>query len=177
MSKKRVSYLFSFAAASVLAAALAGCGSSSSGDAPVVAAAPAAGGGAAVAAPSAGAPVGTAVITAAAAAPATTNTAANPAQAFGLIVAAGAAPVTVNSPPVVNFTVVDSAGKFVPGLTLTNTTSSAAGLAADANCSQNNVTFAMAKWDSTQNSWVSLISRQRYATADTATNRGTTAIP
>ena len=177
MSKKRVSYLFSFAAASVLAAALAGCGSSSSGDAPAVAAAPAAGGGAAVAAPSAGAPVGTAVITAAAAAPATTNTAANPAQAFGLIEAAGAAAVTVNSPPVVNFTVVDSAGKFVPGLTLTNTTSSAAGLAADANCSQNNVTFAMAKWDSTQNSWVNLISRQRYATANTTTNFGTTAVP
>jgi OmcA/MtrC family decaheme c-type cytochrome len=159
MSKQRYSYLFSFAAASVLAAALAGCGSSSSGDA-AVAAAPAAGGGAAVAAPAAaGAPVGTAVITAAAAAPATTNTAANPAQAFGLIVTAGAAPVTVNSPPVVNFTVVDSTGKFVPGLTLA--AASAAAAAADTNCSANNVTFAMAKYESSIGHWQSLISRQR----------------
>ena len=159
MSKKRFSYLFSLAAASVLAAALAGCGSSSSGDAPV-AAAPAAGGGAAVAAPAAvGAPVGTAVITAAAAAPAKTNTAANPAQAFGLIVTAGAAPVTVNSPPVVNFTVIDSTGKFVPSLKLAP--SAAADVTADANCSANNATFAMAKWDSTKGAWQSLISRQR----------------
>ncbi len=159
MSKKKFSYLFSFAAASVLAAALAGCGGSSGGDSTVAAAAPAAGGGAAAAAPAAGAPVGTAVITAAAAAPATTNTAANPAQAFGLIVTAGAAPVTVNSPPVVNFTVVDSTGKFVPGLTLA--AASAAAVAADTNCSANNVTFAMAKYDSSIGHWQSLISRQR----------------
>jgi OmcA/MtrC family decaheme c-type cytochrome len=70
---------------------------------------------------------------------------------------------------VVNFTVVDSTGKFVPGLKLANTTSSAAGLAADANCSQTNVTFAMAKFEN--GNWQNLISRQRYATTD-LTERG-----
>ena len=121
-------------------------------------------------------PAGTAVLTAAAANPATSNTAANPAQAFGLIYKAGANSVTIQSPPVVHFTVIGSDGKFVPGLKLVNTTSSAAGLAADANCSQNNVAaFAIAKFDGTN--WQSLISRQRYATADTAVNRGTAAIP
>jgi OmcA/MtrC family decaheme c-type cytochrome len=111
-----------------------------------------------------------AVITAAAKDPASTNTAANPAQAFGLIAGVGGATVTVNSPPVVNFTVVDSTGKFVPGLKLANTTSSAAGLAADPNCSQTNVTFAMAKFEN--GNWQNLISRQRYTTTD-LTERGT----
>jgi OmcA/MtrC family decaheme c-type cytochrome len=127
------------------------------------------------------APVGTAVIVAAAANPAGTNTADNPAKAFGLIQDVGAAAVVVQSPPVVNFTVIDSTGKFVPGLKLANTTSSAAGLAADANCSQNNVTFAMAKLNqpsgTSPSTWQSLISRQRYAVADTKTNRGTATVP
>ena len=107
-----------------------------------------------------GAPVGTALIAAAAANPAATNTANNPDQAFALVAAVGAAPVTVQSPPVVNFAVIDAAGKHVPGLQLVNTTSSAAGKIADPDCSQNNVTFAMAKFDGTN--WQSLISRQRY---------------
>ena len=168
MSKKRFSYLFSFAAASVLAVALAGCGGSSGGGGTDTV-----GGGTTVVTPpvttpggttATGAPAGTAVITAAAVAPATTNTADNPAQAFGLITAVGAAPVTVNSPPVVNFTVIDSTGKFVSGLALTNTAAatSAAASAADLNCGGANVTFAMAKWDGTY--WQNLISRQRFET-------------
>ena len=76
----------------------------------------------------------------------------------------------------VQFTVIGSDGKFVPGLKLVNTTSSAAGLAADPNCSQNNIAaFAIAKFDGTN--WQNLISRQRYATADTAVNRGTALVP
>ncbi len=144
-------------AAGLLAVALAGCGG---GDGDTTAAAPPAGGGAT--APAAGAPAGTAVVTAAAASPTTTNTAANPGQAFGLIAEVGAAPVTIQSPPVVNFTVIDSAGKFVPGLKLVV----AAG-AADPACSTSStsttghVTFAMAKLDSTTGYWQSLISRQR----------------
>lgn len=141
-----------FVAVSVFAVALAGCGGGSSSSAPAAGAA----------APAAGAPVGAAVITAAAAAPTTTNTAANPAQAFALIATVGAAPVTIQSPPVVNFTVIDAAGKFVPGLKLivaagkadpacTTSTTSTAG----------HVTFAMAKLDSTTGHWQSLISRQR----------------
>ncbi len=104
-------------------------------------------------------PTGTAVITAAAASPATTNTATNPNEAFNLIAAVGASPVVVQSPPVINFTVIDSAGKFVPGLTLA--AASAAAVAADTSCSANNVTFAIAKYDSATDNWQSLISRQR----------------
>lgn len=125
--------------------------------------------GTAAAGAAAGGPAGTAVISAAAANPAATNTAQNPNQAFGLIAATGATPVVVQSPPVVYFTVIDSTGKFVPGLTLVNPAGSAAGLAADPNCSGNNVTFAIAKFDGTN--WQNLISRQRYATADTTTKR------
>ena len=185
MSKKRVSYLFSLAAASVLAAALAGCGGSSGGGGTdtvgggttTVVAPPVTTPGGATAAGAPTVNVAAAALAAAGGTAAAVDVGANPAQAFNAIVAAGAAPVTVNSPPVVNFAVIDSTGKHVSGLKLVNTTSSAAGLAADPNCSQSNVTFAMAKWDSAQNSWVSMISRQRYATADTKTNRGTTAIP
>ncbi len=144
---------------------LAACGGGGGGT--TTAAAPAAGGaGGAVAA--AGAPVGTAVVTAAAAAPATTNTAANPAQAFALVNAAGGAAVTVNSPPVLNFTVIDSTGKFVSGLKLANTAaaSSAAASTADPICGGANVTAAIAKFDGSN--WQSLISRQRLA-ADSKT--------
>jgi len=165
------------AAASLVALAIAGCGGGS--DAPVVTppvvTPPVVTPPVVVVPPVDAPPAGTAVLTAAAANPATSNTAANPAQAFGLIQTAGANSVTIQSPPVVQFTVIGSDGKFVPGLKLSNTTSSAAGLAADANCSQNNVTFAIAKFDGTN--WQSLISRQRYATADTKTNRGTALVP
>ena len=158
------------AAASLVALFIAGCGGGSDAPAPVVVP-PVVTPPVVVVPPVDAPPAGTAVLTAAAANPATSNTAANPAQAFGLIQTAGANSVTIQSPPVVQFTVIGSDGKFVPGLKLSNTTSSAAGLAADANCSQNNVTFAIAKFDGTN--WQSLISRQRYATADTATNRNT----
>ncbi len=161
------------AAASLAALAIAGCGGGSDAPAPVVP--PPVVPPPVVVVPVDAPPSGTAVLTAAAASPATTNTAANPSQAFGLIYKAGANSVTIQSPPVVHFTVIGSDGKFVPGLKLSNTTSSAAGLAADANCSQNNITFAIAKFDGTD--WQSLISRQRYATADTATNRGTALVP
>ena len=162
------------AAASLVALFIAGCGGGSDAPAPVVTP-PVVTPPVVVVPPVDAPPAGTAVLTAAAANPATTNTAANPAQAFGLIQTAGANAVTIQSPPVVQFTVIGSDGKFVPGLKLANTTSSAAGLAADANCSQNNVTFAIAKFDGTN--WQNLISRQRYATADTAVNRGTAAVP
>lgn len=142
-------------AASLLTVALAGCGSS--GDT-TAAAAPAAGGTAAAA----GAPAGTAVITAAAASPTTTNTAANPAQAFALISTVGAAPVTIQSPPVVNFTVIDSAGKFVPGLKLVVAAGKAdPACSTSATSTSGHVTFAMAKLDSATGHWQSLISRQR----------------
>ena len=163
------------AAASLVALTIAACGGGGS-DAPVVVPPPVVPPPVVVVPPVDAPPTGTAVLTAAAASPATTNTAANPAQAFGLIYKAGANSVTIQSPPVVHFTVIGSDGKFVPGLKLVNTTSSAAGLAADANCSQNNVAaFAIAKFDGTN--WQSLISRQRYMTADTTTNRGTAAVP
>jgi len=81
---------------------------------------------------------------------------------FGLISAVGAAPVTIQSPPVLNFTVIDSTGKFVPGLTLFN----AAGATADPACGGNNVTAAIAKFDGSN--WQSLISYQRLD-ADTTT--------
>jgi hypothetical protein len=155
MKMGRSSYKWiSLAAASLLAAALAGCngGSSSGGDS----------GGAAPPVTGGTTPAGNAVVTAAAANPAATNTAVNPNQAFGLIVDAGASPVVIQSPPVVTFAVIDSAGKHVPGLTLFN----ANGASADPNCSGNNVTLAIAKFDGSN--WQSLISRQRLA-ANSAT--------
>jgi OmcA/MtrC family decaheme c-type cytochrome len=90
--------------AALVAAGLAGCGGGGDGG----------GGGGGTT------PATTAVITAAAANPAGTNTANNPKQAFGLIQGAGLTPVTVNSPPVVNFTVVDKNGQIVKGLTTSN---------------------------------------------------------
>jgi len=166
MSKKRSAYhwISLGAAAGLLAVALAGCGGSAGGDGGVPAATTTTGTGTTTTTPATtattAAPVGTAVLTAATAAGATTaNTAANPNQAFGLIVTAGAAPITINSPPVVNFTVIDSTGKFVSGLKLAP--ASAADVTADANCSANNMTFAIAKFDSTAGAWQSLISRKR----------------
>ncbi len=162
------------AAASLVALAIAGCGGGSDTPAPVVTP-PVVTPPVVVVPPVDAPPAGTSVLTAAAASPATTNTAANPSQAFGLIQTAGANAVTIQSPPVVQFTVIGSDGKFVPGLKLANTTSSAAGTAADANCGQNNISFAIAKFNGTD--WQNLISRQRYAVADTTVNRGTAAIP
>ncbi len=83
----------------------------------------------------------------------------NPKMAFELV---GASPLTINSPPVVNFAVVDSAGNHVPGLQLFN----ASGAAGDPACSGSNITFAIAKYDG--DNWQNLISRQRLA-ANTAT--------
>lgn len=163
-------YWTKLALASLFAATIAGCGGGSEAPPPPVVTPPVV-----VVPPVDAPPSGTAVLMAAAASPASTNTAANPAQAFGLVYEAGANAVTVQSPPVVHFTVIGSDGKFVPGLKLSNTTSSAAGLAADPNCSQNNVIFSIAKFNGAD--WQSLISRQRYATADTTTNRGTATAP
>ncbi len=116
--------------AALVAAGLAGCGG---GD----------GGG--------NAPATTAVTTAAAANPAGTNTADNPKQAFGLIQGAGLTPVTVNSPPVVNFTVVNQNGQIVKGLTTSN------------------VSFAIAKLvpgaDGNPDQWVNYIYRTETAAA------------
>ena len=125
MSKKRVSYLFSFAAAGVLAAALAGCGSSSSGDAPAVAAAPPAGGGAAVVAP--GAPAAAAVPTGTAPVTVTALTA----TAFAALTpVAAVGGVTIASPPVVTFSLADGATTNNPivgwGLTTQNSTATVA---------------------------------------------------
>jgi OmcA/MtrC family decaheme c-type cytochrome len=62
---------------------------------------------------------------------------------------------------VVNFTVIDSTGKFVSGLTLTNqaAASSAAASTADPACGGSNVTAIIAKFDGSN--WQNLISRQR----------------
>ena len=123
MSKKRVSYLFSFAAASVLAVALAGCGSSSSGDA-AVAAAPAAGGGAAAPVAVAGAPVAATVPTGTAPVTATALTA-TAFAALAPVVAVGG--VAINSPPVVTFSIADGAttNNAVVGLGMTTQTATA----------------------------------------------------
>lgn len=63
--------------------------------------------------------------------------------------------ITVNSPPVVSFSVKDSAGNPVAGLKLYDPADTSA-------CRGSNVTFAIAKYDG--DNWQSLISRQRYAT-------------
>ncbi len=112
---------------------------------------------------------GTALTAAALAAPATTNTAQNPTQTFGLVAAAGLPVVAVNSPPVVNFAVIDANGKHVPGLKLVNTAG-----AGDAACSSRatytggNVSMIISKFDGSN--WQNLISRQRYATSTTNKN-------
>ncbi|MBE0623173.1 MAG: OmcA/MtrC family decaheme c-type cytochrome [Burkholderiales bacterium] len=156
-------------AAGLLAAALAGCGGGSDGGTTTAAAPPATG------TPSAGTtPNTTAMLAAAAADPAGTNTAANPAQAFALVqapAAGNAAPVVVQSPPVVNFTVIDAAGKFVPGLTLVRAAGTAdPACSTSATSTTGNVTVAMAKLnqptDNSPSTWQSLISRQRYAADD-----------
>jgi OmcA/MtrC family decaheme c-type cytochrome len=74
----------------------------------------------------------------------------NPKMVFQLV---GSTPITINSPPVVNFTVVDASGKFVPALKLLGS----------ATCGGSNMSFSIAKYDGVN--WQSLISRQRY-TAD-----------
>jgi OmcA/MtrC family decaheme c-type cytochrome len=113
------------------------------------------------------------VIAAAAASPATTNTAANPNQAFGVIAGVGAAPVSIQSPPVVNFTVIDTAGKFVPGLKLIVPAGTAdPACSTSATATTGHVTFAIAKLnkptDGSPSTWQNLISRQRIP-ANTAT--------
>ena len=96
-----------FAAAGLLAVVLAGCGGGGSTAATSAAAA---------AAP----PPATAAATiATAAALPASDTAANPAAAFGVVQSAGIVPVTINSPPRVNFTVL-SDGAVVKGLTTSN---------------------------------------------------------
>lgn len=101
-----------------------------------------------------------AVATLAAKDPTTSNTANNPKAAFSLIIGAGLSPLTVNSPPVVNFAVIDSTGKPVPGLTLFN----AAGASADPACSGANVKFAIAQLQP-DDTWRSLISNKQTVAA------------
>lgn len=105
-------------------------------------------------------PVTGTVATLAAKDPVTSNTAANPNAAFGLVVTAGFPPVTVNSPPVVNFAVIDANGKHVPGLTLFN----AGGASADPACSGANVKFAIAQLQA-DDTWRSLISNKQVVAA------------
>ena len=93
--------------------------------------------------------------------PAANDPTKNPQAPWNALVALGLSTVTVQSPPVVNFAVLDSSGKHVPGLTLFN----AGGANADPACGGNNVKLAIAKFDGSN--WQSLISRQRYA-ADSA---------
>ena len=144
--------LVRWGALALMIGTLAGCGG---GDDAVVggtpAAAPAAGAGAAAGGGAAAGAAPSGIVAAAAAAPAATNTAQNPAQAFGLVAATGGAVVTIQSPPVVNLTVIDSTGKFVSGLQLVNTSaaSNAAATTAEPNCSGSNVTFAISKWTGT----------------------------
>jgi OmcA/MtrC family decaheme c-type cytochrome len=129
-----------------LISSLAACGSSGGGGV-TPAAAPAAG----------------SVAAAAASNPATSNTANNPNASFSLVIKAGLAPVTINSPPVINFAVIDSTGKHVPGLTLSN----AGGLNADPACGGANVMFGIAQLQS-DNTWRSLISNQQTVPASVA---------
>jgi len=126
-----------------LIAALAACGGGGGG------------GGTPVAGPVAGS-----VASAAASNPAASNTASNPNAAFSLILDAGLSPLTVNSPPVVNFTVIDSTGKYVPGLTLFN----AGGVGADPACSGANVKLAIAQLQA-DDTWRSLISNKQTVAA------------
>ena len=128
----------------VLIAALAGCGGGGGG-----------GGDAAPAVPASGA-----VASIAASNPAANSTANNPNAAFRLVLDAGLSAVTVNSPPVINFAVIDSSGKHVPGLTLFN----AAGASADPACSGANVKFAIAQLQA-DDTWRSLISNKQTVAA------------
>ena len=137
------STLVRFGLMAALIASLAACGGGG-GSAGTTPAAPAAG----------------TVASAAANNPAASNTANNPSAAFSLILDAGLSPVTVNSPPVVNFAVVDATGKHVPGLTLFN----AGGATADPACSGANVKFAIAQLQ-TDDTWRSLISNSQKVAA------------
>ena len=137
--------LVRLALTATLIASLAACNGGGGGDS-----APATGGGSASGA----------VATLAAKDPTTSNTANNPKAAFSLIIGAGLSPLTVNSPPVVNFAVIDAAGKPVPGLTLFN----AGGASADPACSGGNVKFAIAQLQP-DDSWRSLISNKQTVAA------------
>lgn len=129
----------------VLIASLVACGGGGGGDS-VSAPAPGTGGGS--------------VGSVAAKNPAASNTAGNPSAAFSLVMDAGLSPLTVNSPPTVNFAVIDANGKHVPGLTLFN----AAGAAADPACSGGNVKFAIAQLQA-DDTWRSLISNKQTVAA------------
>ena len=72
--------------------------------------------------------------------------------------------ITVNGPPVVSFSVKDSAGKPVPGLKLFDP----AGSTGDPACGGANVNFTIAKYDGAN--WQSLISRQRFPSSSPGQN-------
>ena len=126
MSKKRVSYLFSLAAASVLAAALTGCGGSSGGGGTdtvgggttTVVTPPVTTPGAAVTVGSVAAPTGTSPVT---------LTALTVTQLAALTPAVAVGAVSVNSPPVVTFAVSDGAktNNAIIGLGASTTASTA----------------------------------------------------
>ncbi len=119
------------------------------------------GGGGGGSAPAAGTGGGSgAVASIAAQSPATSNTASNPKAAFSLVINAGLAPLVMNRPLAVNFAVIDSTGKPVPGLTLFN----AGGTGADPACGGANVRFAIAQLQA-DNTWRSLISNKQTVAA------------
>ena len=91
--------------------------------------------------------------------PASSNTANNPKAAFSLLLDAGLPALTLSGPPVVNFAVIDAAGKHVPGLKLFGP----AGAPADSACNNANARFAMAQLSQVDgiDQWQSLISLQR----------------
>ena len=91
------------------------------------------------------------------------NTSGNPGSAFSLVVDAGLAPVEVNSPLVTRFTVIDSSGRYVPGLKLYDPAASAADP-----CKGVNVKFAIARLNSVEGTpqWQSLITLQRLASTN-----------
>jgi len=138
-----------------LIASLAACGGSGGGDD----AAPASGGS------GSGGSASGAVASLAARDPATSNTAANPNASFRLVLDAGLTPLSVNSPPVVNFAVIDANGRHVPGLTLfnapqggtTDPCSSSSGAI-------NNVRFSIAQLQP-DDTWRSLISNKQTVAA------------
>ncbi len=118
------------------------------------------GGGSAPPATSPGGGATGAVASLAAANPAASNTASNPGAAFSLVIDAGLSPLTVNSPPKVNFAVIDGNGNHVPGLTLFN----AGGATADPACSGGNVKFTIAQLQA-DDTWRSLISNKQTVAA------------
>lgn len=148
-SKKRSSYHWiNFAAASLLAVALAGCGGGGgSGD--TTAAAPPAAAPAAPAVPSVTPPTGLAAVTLTATTPAATFAALTPAVTVG--------GVAINSPPVVTFAVSDGAATNNPIIGLGSTTMSSTATVA----SYPNLAFSLAKLvpgtSGSPSKWVSYI--------------------